>query len=398
VSILSRHLYRAVDILIMNTLIVFACFELAAKGVFKIASVISKPTAQLVGQGKPKEKVSYYASQDWAQQYWYEHQQSRTQRYYPYVGWRRAPFKGQTIEIDQNGVRLTPGADCRATSFKVFAFGASEMWGLGSPDWETIPAYLQKGLEKVRQGPVCVMNWAEGAYVSMQEVIMLLLQLRSGTVPDVVLFYNIDDDVYSAYQSGRAGVLSNLDQLAARFEGRQKPITFVDWLSRMSSYALLGKLVGKLSVANPQQEEPTPRKLVTYESMGIDVATLSDLIVQEYLGNDKVVSALAQKYGFKYFFFLPPRIFAGNKPLTSEEQEMKHKIESQVALYKLYTAAYQTIKRESSKYQNLYLIDHIFDRYDSLIWIDAAHVTPIGNQLIAERILDRIQAQSSDEK
>ena len=41
---------------------------------------------------------------------------------------------------------------------------------------------------------------------------------------------------------------------------------------------------------------------------------------------------------------------------------------------------------------------HIFDRYDSLIWIDEAHVTPIGNQLIAERMLDVIQARSSDEK
>ena len=50
--------------------------------------------------------------------------------------------------------------------------------------------------------------------------------------------------------------------------------------------------------------------------MGIDVAKLSDLIVQDYLGNYKIVSALAQKYGFKYFFFLPPSIAVGNKPLT----------------------------------------------------------------------------------
>jgi hypothetical protein len=41
---------------------------------------------------------------------------------------------------------------------------------------------------------------------------------------------------------------------------------------------------------------------------------------------------------------------------------------------------------------------HVFDNVDSLIWIDAGHVTPLGNQLIAKRMLDIIQAQSSDEK
>ena len=144
--------------------------------------------------------------------------------------------------------------------------------------------------------------------------------------------------------------------------------------------------------------DPTPVKLVTYESMGIDVATLSDLIVQDYFGNYKIVSALAQEYGFKYFFFLPPSISLGNKTLTPEEQEMKHMEESETALHKLSTAVYHTIERESSKYQNFYSMVHVLDRYDSLMWIDEGHVTPIGNQVIAERMLTVIQARSSAEK
>ena len=107
--------------------------------------------------------------------------------------------------------------------------------------------------------------------------------------------------------------IQNLDQIAARFERRQEPSTFVDWLRSTYAYALIDELMGKLTIANPQQEEPTPSKLVTYESMGIDVAKLSDLIVQDYLGNYKIVSALAQKYGFKYFFFLPPRHPSGQQ-------------------------------------------------------------------------------------
>jgi lysophospholipase L1-like esterase len=406
-EVLMRHLYRAVAILILNTLLVFAGFELAARGVFKIASVISKPTEQLVGEGNPREKVSYYLSQDWAEQYWYEFRLSRTQRYYPFVGWRRAPFKGKTIEIDQNGVRVTPGADCSATAFKVFTFGASEMWGTGSPDWGTIPAYLQKGFEKLQQGPVCVMNFAESAYVLMQDIITLLVQLRSGNVPDVVVFYNVEGDVYASYQSGQAGVHENLDQMAARFEGHQdqEPSTFVDWLRSTVnglrstySYSLVDQLVSKLTIANPQQQELAPSKLVTYESMGIDVAKLSDLIVREYLENYKIVSALAQEYGFKSFFFLPPNITLGNKPLTPEEQAMKHKTEIEPALYKLYMAVHHTLERQSSEYQNFYSMAHIFDHCDSLMWIDASHATPTGNQVIAQRMLEVIQARLSDAK
>jgi hypothetical protein len=391
--------YKAMAILTLNALALYAGLELAARSIFEIMSLISSPAQQLVEAREPREKVSYYSSQDWAEQFWHEFRLSRTVRYYPFVGWRRAPFKGKTIEIDQNGVRLTPGADCSATAFKVLTFGASEMWGTGSPNWDTIPANLQRGLAKLRQGPVCVMNFAESAYVSTQDVIMLLMQLRSGNVPDVVLFYNIGGDIYSAYQSGRAGVSENLDQLAAKFEGRerQKPSSFVDWLRSTYSYALIDELMDTLTT-NPQQKEETPSKLVTYESMGIDVAKLSDLIVQDYFGNYEIVSGLAQKYGFKYYFFLPPRLLMGNKPLTSEEQEMKHRTEIEQAFSKLYTAVYQTIEKESSKYQNFYSMVDIFDRYDSLIWIDSAHVTPSGNHLIAARMLDVIQARSSDKK
>ena len=397
--VLSSWLYRAVAILALNVLIAFACLELAALGYFKIKMSIlkSEPIEELVGEGDPREKVSYYASQDWAERYWYEFRLTRKQRYTSYVVWRRAPFKGKTIEIDQNGLRVTPGADCSAKSFKMFTFGESTMWGTGSPNWGTIPANLQKGLEKLRPGPVCVTNFAESAYTSTQGVIMLLMQLQSGNVPDSVLFYSISGDIGAAYQSGRADVHANLDQFAARLEGRRKPETYVDRLKSTYSYKFIEMLMGKFTIANPQAK-PIPSQLITYESMGIDAATLSESIVQEYLENYKIVSALAQKYGFKYFFFSPPIILLGNKPLTPEEQEMKDRMESDVPLSKLGTDVYTKIERESSKYQYLYSIDHIFDPYDSLIWIDGGHVTPIGNQLIAKRMLDIIQAESSDEK
>src|SRR6266849_4077207 len=146
----APSLYQGVAILILNTLLLLSCLEVTAIGVFKIWSVVSKPAET---EGSPREKVSYYASQDWAAQFWREFNLSRSTRYHPYVLYRRAPFKGETININDAGIRLTPGADCSAGagSYRVFTFGGSTMWGTGSPDWGTIAAYLQAGLERLKR-------------------------------------------------------------------------------------------------------------------------------------------------------------------------------------------------------------------------------------------------------
>jgi len=388
--------YKAVAILSLNAFLLFVGLELAARSGFKIKSLFASPPQQLVGEGNPREKVSYYASQDWAERYWYEFRLSRKQKYYPYVGWRRAPFTGQTIKIDENGIRVTPGANCSANSFKVFAFGESSMWGTGSPDWGTIPANLQRSLEKTVDGPVCVVNFAESAYVLMQDIIMLLTQLRSGNVPDLVLFYNVEGGTYAAYQAGRAGVIQNLDQVAAKFEGGANASTLTDRLRSTASYRLLEKLLDKLTVANPEQGEATPPKLITYESMGIDAKKLTVSITQDYFEDYKIVTALAGKYGFKYVFLLPPHLLVGNKRLTLEEQKMKKEAERDLAFKTLFTAVYQSLERQSSNYPNVYAMADVFDKSDSSIWIDGGHVTPVGNELIAARIMQIIRAQSSN--
>jgi len=153
---------------------------------------------------------------------------------------------------------------------------------------------------------------------------------------------------------------------------------------------LIDQLVGKLTIANPQQPEPVAGEgeLLSYQGRAIDVEKLSDGILMDYFENYRIVSALAQQYGFKYFFFVPPVVVLGNKPLTSEEQEMKRQMEHDTGLYNLLRAVMQTMDREASKYPNLHSMAHVFDHHESLVFIDGGHVTPIGNQLIVEKMLD----------
>ena len=366
--------YRVAAIIILNTLILFACLELAAIVVNKIWE---EPSPDDDTQSA-RAHTPYYASQAWAKQYWKEFTLSHHVLYRDYVLWRRGPFTGKFVNINSDGIRVTPGADCSANSYKVFTFGGSTMWGTGSPDWSSIPGYLQANFNALKRGPVCVVNFSESAYVSTQGVIQLMLELQSGNIPDLVISYEGANDVYAAYQSGRS-THQNSNQIADRLNKGKNPPQFITWIESTNSFRLFARLMAKLR----QQTQDRP-PLITYKTMGIDIATLTDSMVGTYLGNYKLVEALAQEYGFKFLFFWQPQVAVGTKSLTSEELEMKRGLDPD--LIEFYESVYRRIQQVAKKYENLYYIADTFDSSNFQIYIDQVHVTPVGNQLIAERI------------
>ena len=114
----ATQYYKAIGVLTLNLLVIFGCLNIAAMALLKIRSAVSRPEPVV---RDAREKSSYYIDKSWASPYWNEMAQSRKQRYHAYTVWRRAPFKGETINIDEDGVRLTPGSDCRPNAFKARA-------------------------------------------------------------------------------------------------------------------------------------------------------------------------------------------------------------------------------------------------------------------------------------
>jgi hypothetical protein len=267
------------------------------------------------------------------------------------------------------------------------------MWGTGSPDWGTIAARLQAGLAKRRRGTVCVTNFGETGYVSTQSVVMLLMQLKLGNIPNAVVFYDGPNDSYAAYQSGRVDVHENFEQIAAQVEGRRAraPAPRFAWLRNTHSYSIVDGLLDKLTTSRPKP----PVRVLNYETFGIDASTLSDLVVKNYLSNREIIDVFAKRYGFSAFMFIQPILSVGNKPLTEEEQQMKQTFEQDKALDTLYAAVYRTLEREASKHERLYYLGHIFDGNRASLWIDSSHVHPIGNDLIAQRMVEAIMAKPS---
>lgn len=375
--------YRGLALLILNALIIFAGLELASRAAYTIRGVLTREEETLPSD--PRSASSYYVTQEWAHQYWQEFVRSRKTHYRAYTVWRRAPFKGKTINVDDAGLRVTPGSDCGPSSLKVFTFGGSPMWGTGSPDWSTIPAYLRADFHEITGRPVCILNFGESGYVSTQSVIELIRQVHSGNIPDIVIFTDGSNDIYTGYQSGQSGVHENLEMVAARMEGRDQPRVRNLILDYLYVYGFISGQVQRLSA-------PRTQKLLTYESAGIDTGKLTKAVVQTYLDNCEIVRSMAQKFDFDYFFFWPPQISVGKKALTEEEKTLLRQVNP--SLEKLSASVYQSIEPLIPKYDNFYSLTDTFDDQQSLMWLDDSHVTPVGNRLLASKITQVIKTKS----
>lgn len=382
VGLLGRwiiSIYKGAALFLLNAIIVLVCLELAA-------AVTIRAIDFFPDTPRPETELSYYRHQEWAEEYWREFPRAESNRYAPWVMWRRRPFNGNTINVNEEGLRVTPGAECGSDAYKVFAFGGSTMWGEGAPDWATIPAYLQEGLASARTESVCVINFGEAAFVSTQGVIELLLQLRAGNIPHLVIFYDGINDVIASGSAGKAGVHQNLDDIALRFKGGQSQHPLLLWLQGFYLFTLFERFT--------LEELTTRQEGITFEELGVDAETLAGETVQTYLGNYEIVDALAQSYGFDYYFFWQPAIMVGDKPLTPEEEIFKHEIDHFPTITNLFEPTYRRMEKVTTDYPHLYYIADIFDEIETQLWIEHTHITPEGNKMIAERMLEVIRDSS----
>ncbi len=127
------------------------------------------------------------------------------------------------MNVDSVGHRRTAGngvALGAKDTVRLFFFGGSTMWGTDLRDNATIASIAAQQLAAAAPKGVAVeiTNFGETGYAFTQELIELELQLRSGNVPDVVLFYDGINDMAAAGQYGAAGVSQNESNRSREFE------------------------------------------------------------------------------------------------------------------------------------------------------------------------------------
>jgi len=309
---------------------------------------------------KKRSSMDVYDNKNWAKDYHREFKESYKVEYYPYTGYRRTPnYEGKYINLDNESIRKTyfQCKDDHKNTIKIFAFGGSTMWGTGARDIGTIPSFLSKYL--CEEGiNVEVTNFGESAYTSTQEIIRLQLELRKENYPDIVIFYDGVNDVYTSYQSRVAGLPPNNENRIIEFNLRK----------RFNIFPNLNRAIGRI--------------IRTLYGDSLTNGELNDNLIIEtaniYLNNIKVIKALENKYKFKAFFYWQPSLYT-KQHLSDDE---KNKIYYDKSLNKSRIMVLNLIK--SSKQVND--LTGIFNNKKNTIFIDEYHISEEGNSIIAREM------------
>lgn len=383
--------YQVTAIIILNTIIMLVIVEIIA-GLMVAGSNNEESFDDPLGWAgnnpfaRVPEQIPYYAQQEWGKELWNEYGDILGYTYFPYTLFRTPSYEGTTINVDENQLRVTPGANCTEDSYIVLTFGGSTMWGWGAPDWGTIPAYLQELLSIELDQPVCVINYSERAYISTQSLITLMLILEQGIGPDLIIFYEGANESRFTLGYGQANAHYRIDRISEFFDNPPTNDTqpWLTWIQSTNTFRLLRKL----SNTEAKEGNSDANGLRDYR-LGAQADTLEDEVALTMLANYQMLDALSQYFGFDFLFVWQPIIHMSNKPLTAFERNQMRTIPDN--LRDSIREVYQEIEELAHDTEHLYYLGGVFDGYEDELFIDTVHVTPYGNQIIAEAIMDIIR-------
>lgn len=354
--------YRAAALVLLNTLLFLVVLELAGGAL-----------SSMRRSAPPAPTPAYYANKPWGPRFVREQRISEKDEYRQFALWKRARATGTFVNVDGEGIRMTPGARCVSGAYRVFMAGGSTMWGVGSPDSGTIPAQLQAALAARTTRPVCVVNLGEKGYTSMQELVFLV-RLRSDEVPDLLISYDGVNDVLVASDEGAAALHFNVRGLADKMEGVPPPLA-----ARLRKSRFLSLLL-------PPLGQPTDSSMVSgYRRLGLGADSLADRVVARYLDRNRMMRALAREYGFDYAFFWQPVQLRTKKTFIAEERLARRRAPQGLA--ELFDAVYSRVQVIAPREDHLYDISNVFDGESRFIYVDLLHVVPEGNAMIVARML-----------
>jgi hypothetical protein len=316
-------------------------------------------------------------------EYWKEFQQSNRVLYHQYVLWRRAPYQGELISINQDGVRRTLHTQCDGPTFTIWTFGDSVMWGGAAPDAETIPSLIALDYEKAGK-PVCVVNYGEKGWSNTQEMVGLIEQLKHATrKPDIVLFYDGGTEAFAAYQSGQADVHSNFNLFRNFLDnwGDTQKASF-SYLRQTNTYRLLDKIAVRKPFHREGDESPKP----------LNTEALSVAVVENYIQNIDIVNLLAKQYGFRAIFAWYPNLAVGHKELTPYEQ---HVLDIEYKKFPNLGPMYQAVYNRSEEIRraDFYNLENIIDAQKDSIYVGISHMKPEGDKIVADRLFGILEGK-----
>jgi lysophospholipase L1-like esterase len=330
-----------------------------------------------------------YAGAAWAPEFWQEeHLRQKSRHFYtPFLLWGVTNWHSKYLNNDESktGVwrrTINPAqGECKTRPVAVWVFGGSTVYGTGVPDWATIPSYLSRDLNASSDCAV-VSNFGVEGYVSNQELIVLMQQLKAGGRPDIVIFYDgLNDAGAAGPASGPPKPHFSFDAIKSRIEGSVSGR--LDFLRESYTLRLAGEIRGFLF---PQHSS---------QSVLDELHTKGVAALDNYEANLSVAKALGKAYNFRIYCFWQPSLFFGKKPLVPFERQLPE-VATRDTWSLITTAVYQEAETRAAAGGSFTFLGGIFDSVPDPIFIDEGHLGPRGNELAAQAVAKYIQSHSGN--
>jgi len=299
-------------------------------------------------------------------------------KYKSFIGWRPEPTKMKFTNISEKyNNRISVGEKLdKSTWF----FGGSTTWGFGTPDWETIPSlYHIKTGEKV-------FNFGEQGWVSRQSLNQFITAIADGNKPSKVIFYSGVNDMSVGcdltinnypYHSRQRQISQKLEKI--NFQA--KAINFIT----RPYIKIINKIYPKkdLTITSSQHACHTNKKRAQ--------------IVANHLVNNWYVAYLISKSNdSKFYTVLQPNVITSN----SQNQNFNHvkneknffpTYEAEVnAVYPLIISKVKSFCKVDINFCNSFIDGSNWISNKEKVYIDSAHLTKKGNQIIVENLIQNI--------
>jgi lysophospholipase L1-like esterase len=341
-----------------------------------LANLLAISGIKLYDVGKPKQYARAhlfpnYRGIEWARQHFFEYDHLTKGYYKAFYGWRRPAFHGQTINIDDAGLRRTFKADGRPPTRTIAFFGGSTIWGTGANDDSTIPSFF------ARANPTYdAINFGETGYVAHQSLNLFMQRYFTGFRPDVVVFYDGVNDVWNKCRR------ENDDFSTAR----ESEIRTILQEHRGVSY---------LDMVEPLQDFFS-RLRRTLESRRVKAASLdfdcdqrpdkAEQVARVLLSDWMVVKNLVESYGGKFIAVLQPQAYASKTRL--DHLKLDPQLGRQYAA--VYSMVIDLLQKEFPELDDSFIDLRTALDKDDYFYIDWCHLSPNGNQIIAQRISEAV--------
>ena len=206
--------------------------------------------------------------------------------------------------------------------------------------------------------------------------------MKKGVIPDIAVFYDGVNEIGVAMESGFAGEISNQASLSKSFNEAQYSQSWSkSTLKSVSDFFMKSPLIKKITTQKADQE--------FLPGGGAPADSLAEYVVKQYLTNMKIARTVGDLYNIKVYGFWQPNL-STKKHQT--ETEKKRAPDTRMVRYKNELMKYSRIflEKELPGSDFLFDISNVFDDIEYSVYIDESHLTPQGNEIVADRIIDII--------